>query len=245
MTANACASEGGPIAFQTTRWSRVLCAAGDASAPAAAALAELCEAYWYPLYAFVRRSGHDVDSAPDLTQAFFERLLAKQWLADASPAKGRFRSFLLTALKHFLANEWRHHQTLKRGGRAVLCSLDGLAPEARYALEPADPATPETLYERRWAETLLDRALARLAEEYRAHPLGWPTLQRFVAEFRGETRLVDTARDLGLTESALRSIVHKLRRRYQELVRAEVADTLNDPAETEDELRHLLNLFES
>lgn len=234
-----------PGTFQSTRWSRVLCAAGEDSGPAGAALAELCEAYWYPLYAFVRRSGQDPEAARDLTQAFFERLIGKQWLAQASPARGRFRSFLLAALKHFLANEWRRGRTLRRGGGTVTFSRDALAPESRYALEPADPATPETLYERRWAETLLDRALARLAEEYRTHPVGWATLSQFVAEPRGGNRLVDAARAAGVTEAALRSVAHKLRRRYQELVRAEVAETLHDPAETDDELRHLLKLFQT
>jgi len=235
---------GGNAGFQTTRWSRVLRACADDSVLAGPALAELCASYWYPLYAFIRRSGHDPEDARDLTQEFFARLLEKKWLAEADPAKGRFRSFLLTALKHFLANEWHRSQTAKRGGGLTFVSCDALGPEERYALEPVDPATPETLYERRWADTLMDRALARLAEEYRTHALGWPTLQRFVVETRGEINLLDTARALGLTESALRSVVHKLRRRYQELVRAEVAETVNEPAEVDDELRHLLSLFQ-
>jgi RNA polymerase sigma-70 factor (ECF subfamily) len=171
-------------------------------------------------------------------------LLEKKWLAEANPAKGRFRSFLLAALKHFLANEWHRSQTAKRGGGLTFTSRDALEPEARYALEPADSATPETLYERRWAEALLDRALLQLAEEYRAHPLGWGTLQRFVVETRAGVSLVETARALGVTEAALRSVVHKLRRRYQEIVRSEVAETVGDPAEVEDELRHLASLFQ-
>lgn len=164
---------------------------------------------------------------------------------DVTPAKGRFRSFLLTALKHLLATERHRGQTLKRGGRTVVISRDALEPEARYVLEPTDPVTPETLYGRRWAEILLNRALARLADEFRGHAIGWATLQQFVAEARREVRLVDTARELGVTEAALRSVVHKLRRRYQELVRAEVAETLDNPAEVEDELRHLLTLFQT
>lgn len=235
---------GGSAAFQTTRWSRVLSAADPDAGRAGEALAELCAAYWYPLYAFVRRSGHGGEDARDLTQAFFARLLEKRWLADADPARGRFRSFLLTALKHFLANEWQRSRTVRRGGGLTFVSRDALEPEARYALEPPDPATPETLYERRWAEALLDRVLRRLAEEHRAHPLGWDTLQRFVVEGRGEVSLIETARALGVTESALRSVVHKLRRRYQELVRAEVAETVANPSEVEDELRHLLSVFE-
>jgi RNA polymerase sigma factor (sigma-70 family) len=229
--------------FATTRWSRVLRATGSDPGLAGAALAELCEAYWYPLYSYVRRTGQGPEDALDLTQEFFARLLARNWLAAADPARGRLRSFLLSALKHFLANEWQRQQTLKRGGRTLTISRDALDPEARYALEPPDPATPETLYERRWAEALLDRALLRLSEEYRAHALGWDVLQRFVVETRREVSLVDTARGLGVTESALRSVVHKLRHRYQELVRAEVAETVDDPAEVEAELRHLATLF--
>lgn len=229
--------------FATTRWSRVLRATGSDTGLAGAALAELCEAYWYPLYAFVRRTGQEHEDALDLTQEFFARLLEKKWLAAADPARGRFRSFLLSALKHFLATEWRRDQTAKRGGRAITFSRDALDPANRYALEPPDPGTPETLYERRWAEALLERALIRLSEEYRGHPLGWSVLERFVVEPRTEVSLVDTARARGVSEATLRSAVHKLRRRYQELVRAEVAETVDDPAEVEAELRHLAALF--
>lgn len=229
--------------FATTRWSRVVRATGSDAGLAGAALAELCEAYWYPLYSFVRRTGKEHEDALDLTQEFFARLLEKKWLAEADPARGRFRSFLLSALQHFLANEWHREQTLKRGGRAITFSRDALDPAARYALDPSDPATPETLYERRWAEALLDRALIRLSEEYRRHSLGWSVLQRFVVETRQEVNLAETARALGVTESALRSVVHKLRRRFQELVRAEVAETVDAPAEVEAELRHLAALF--
>jgi RNA polymerase sigma-70 factor (ECF subfamily) len=238
------ATAGGQPLFQTTRWSRVLRACGADSALAGRALTELCEAYWYPLYAFVRRSGREREDALDLTQEFFARLLEKRWLADADPARGRFRSFLPTALKHVLANEWHRGQTRKRGGGLVFVSRDAFEPEARYALEPSDATTPETLYERRWAEALLDRVLARLADEYRVHPLGWEVLQRFIVETRAEVSLVETAGALGVTESALRSVVHKLRRRFQELVRAEVAETVDDPTEVEDELRHLAALFQ-
>ena len=238
-------ASGTPAVFQTTRWSCVLSASAADSAVAGRALAELCEAYWYPLYAFVRRSGKERDDALDLTQEFFARLLEKQWLAAAEPARGRFRNFLLAALKHFLSNEWHRSQTAKRGGGLTFISRDAAEPEARYALEPPDSASPEILYERRWAEALLDRALTRLAEEYRAHSLGWDTLQCFVVETRAEVSLVETARVLGVTESALRSVVHKLRQRFQALVRAEVAETVECPEEVEDELRHLVSLFQS
>lgn len=235
---------GGSAVFQTTRWSRVLRTGRQDAVLNDRALAELCEAYWYPLYAFVRRSGKEREDALDLTQEFFARLLEKNWIAQADPAQGRFRSFLLAALKHFLANEWHRSQTRKRGGHLGFISRDVLEAEGRDALETPDPATPETLYERRWAEALLDRVLARLADEYRAHPLGWEALQRFIVETRAEVSLVETASALGVTESALRSVVHKLRRRFQELVRAEVAETVDDPTEVEDELRHLAALFQ-
>ncbi len=244
VTEPGAGSPDGASAFPTTRWSCVVRAGGSESALAGKALAELCEAYWYPLYAFVRRSGQAHEDALDLTQEFFARLLAKHWLAAADPGRGRFRSYLLAALKHFLANEWHRGQALKRGGGLTFVSREAVDPESRYALEPADPATPESLYERRWAEALLDRVQTRLAEEYRTHPWGWDLLQRFVVETRAEVSLIESAQTLGVTESALRSVVHRLRRRFQDLVRSEVAETVDSPADVEDELRHLAALFD-
>lgn len=162
----------GAKGFTTTHWSVVLQAGQTADPRAQAALERLCCAYWYPLYAYVRRSGHDPASAEDLTQEFFARLIAKEWLADADPLRGRFRTFLLTALQRFLVNEWHRGHCRKRGGRTEFVALDAERAEERFLLEPADAATPETLFERRWAVTQLDRALANKTLRFTVAPWG-------------------------------------------------------------------------
>lgn len=210
------------------------------SQQAAAALEELCRAYWYPLYAFVRREGHGPEKAADLTQEFFSRLLAGGALAVADPAKGRFRSYLLAMLKRMLVSDWRREQRLKRGGGAVIFSLDEKEAEERYQFEPADPLSPDLIFERRWAETVLDRVLNPLEAEYRHHALGYANLQPYLVENRGTAPFAQTAARLNVTEAALKSVVYRLRCRYGEIFREEIARTVEQPQEVEDEIRHLL-----
>jgi RNA polymerase sigma factor (sigma-70 family) len=225
--------------FHTTHWSMVLAARGAATG-APAALAKLCEDYWYPLYAFIRRQGHAPHDAQDLTQEFFARLLEKGWLAGVERERGKFRSWLLASMKHFLANEWDKARALKRGGDSTFITFDDDSAEARYRREPADLATADLLYDRRWALTLLDRVLARLREEFVAAGK--------VAQFdalkgalTGEkTAYAGIATTLGMTEGAVKVAAHRLRERYRGLIRAEIAETVATPADVDDEMRHLL-----
>ncbi|MCZ7641052.1 MAG: sigma-70 family RNA polymerase sigma factor [Verrucomicrobia bacterium] len=228
--------------FTTTHWSVVL-AAGRGDSPAAQqALERLCRTYWYPLYAFVRRQGPGPEEAQDLTQEFFARFLAKDYLGLADPARGRFRTFLLTSLKHFLAEAHRHATRLKRGGGQSVVSWDGLTPEQRYLAEPQHETTAETLYEQRWALTLLETALARLGAELAA-----AGKERLFTELKGQLwgepgtmSYAELAAGLGLSEGALKVTVHRLRQRFRELLREEVAQTVANPAEVDAELRHLV-----
>jgi RNA polymerase sigma factor (sigma-70 family) len=227
--------------FATTRWSQVI-AAGDARTPdAGEALARLCELYWYPLYAYVRRWGYDADEAQDLTQEFFSRLLEKHYLRDADPARGRFRSFLLASLKHFLSNERDRVNAVKRGGRATVLPLEFESAEGRYSLEPPDAETPETVYERRWALTLLERTLGRLRAEFEG--AGRQALfSRLEGHLTGEQDTVPYAelgRELGMSEGAIKVAVHRLRRRFGALLRAEILETVSDPDEVDEEIRYL------
>lgn len=231
--------------FDTTHWSVVLTAADADSPRAAEALAQLCRAYWYPLYAFVRRDGHDAEAARDLTQEFFARLLEKDYLQRAAPDKGRFRSFLLVALKRFLVNEWHKEQTLKRGGDQTFIALDAATAEERYALEPSDDITPDRIYEQRWAHALLDQVLACLRHETVANgkEAQFDLLQPFLFGETGSMPQAQIGARLGLSQSAVKSAVHRLRERYRELLRREVSRMLANSAEVEDELRHLLEVL--
>jgi RNA polymerase sigma factor (sigma-70 family) len=205
------------------------------------AMEELCRAYWYPLYAYVRRRGHSVEDAQDLTQEFFARLIEKRWLAEADSGKGRFRTFLLTALNHFLANEWRRSHAAKRGGGQAPISLDDTA-EARYVQEPVSDLTPEKTYQRRWALSLFARALVRLREQYAAAgkaPL-YDCLKGSLSSEVGEGEYDRLGRELGLSTGAVSAAVHRLRQQYRQLVREEVAQTVENPADVEDEIRSLL-----
>jgi RNA polymerase sigma factor (sigma-70 family) len=228
--------------FATTHWSMVVRAGRGHTPGATRALALLCENYWFPLYAFVRRSGHATDEAQDLTQAFFAELLAKDVLAVADPQRGKFRSFLQASLKHFLANEQRRQAAQKRGGRQSVLSLDFQSGEERYrCLEPADHLTPERLYERRWALALLDLVLARLRAEFSAAeklPL-FERLKPFLAGHPHGLSYQAVAADLGMTEGAVKVAVHRLRRRYRDLLKEEIAQTVAGPDEFNDELRDL------
>jgi RNA polymerase sigma factor (sigma-70 family) len=225
-------------AFATTRWSVVL-RAGAGSAETADALSTLCRAYWYPLYAFVRRTGKNAHDAQDLTQEFFARLVEKEWLAGVDRERGRFRSWLLAAMKHFLAKEWRDSQREKRGGGAEFVPLDSISAEERYAREPAGGATAEQLYDRRWALDLLDRGLSRLQAEFEeaGKAAQFATL-RF--SLTGEkVPLAEVAAQLRMSEGAVKVAIHRLRERYRDLIRDEIAETVTSPEDVDTELAEL------
>lgn len=228
--------------FATTRWSQVIAAAG-VSPTADNALAELCEAYWYPVYAFVRRSGHSVDDASDLTQSFFTRVLEKQYLKEARPDRGRFRSFLLASVRHFLSNERDWRMTLRRGGRQPHVPLDFGTGEHRYQLEPADELTPELVYERRWTLAVLDKAMARLSSKYEQtgrQDLFGRLTPHLVGDEPASYRKV--ADGLGVSEGSLRVAVHRLRKEYKTTLRDVIAETVERDEDVDDELRYLLRV---
>ncbi|MCY4027243.1 MAG: sigma-70 family RNA polymerase sigma factor [Acidobacteria bacterium] len=232
--------------FATTRWSMVLAAAGGAPGEQAdRALAELCAGYWYPLYAYVRRRGYDAEDARDLTQAFFARLLERRGLASADPSRGRFRSFLLTAMKNFLASEWRRQAAAKRGGGADVVSIDAADAEQRYRSEPADTRTPEALYERRWALALLERAVADVRQGYadRGQAELFDALKAYLGFDVAEVSYEDLSVRLGRSEPALRTAVSRLRARWRTRVRALVSETVQDGRLVDDELRNLLRML--
>ncbi len=202
-------------------------------------LGKLCQIYWYPLYAFVRRQGKGEHDAQDLTQEFFARLLEKGWMEGVDRERGRFRSWLLAAMKHFLANEWDRANRLKRGGGQALLSLDAQTAEARYALEPADPMTADRIFERRWALTLLEQVLERLRREFVAAGKGKMFDELKAALTGAKVDYSEIAARLNLNEGAVRVAVHRLRLRYRDLVRAEIAQTVATDDEVEAELQHL------
>ena len=215
----------------------------DASSESAAALETLCSAYWYPLYAYVRRAGHTPHDAQDLTQEFFARLLAKEWLDSATPKNGRFRSFLLIAMKRFLAKEWHRERTQKRGGRFTFVPLDPDGAEQRYAAEPA--LEPEAIYDRRWALTLLEDALERLRAEFvnGGRAADYEVLKPWLTAARGEIPYRDVAAQLGSSEGAARVTVHRMRKRFREHFREAIAETVTDASEVPDELLHLARVL--
>lgn len=228
--------------FATTHWSVVMAAGKGHSAQAADALEQLCRTYWYPLYAYVRRHVSEAHDAEDLTQEFFTRFLAKEYFGRADPALGRFRSFLLACLKNFLAEQQRQARRLKRGGGHTTFSWDSQTAEERYRLEPADPMTPEQIYDRRWALTLLEVVLARLAEEQSAagKEQVFTQLKEHLWGEARETSYAEVAERLGMTESAVKVTVHRLRRRLRELLREEVAQTVVAGENIDEELRQLI-----
>ncbi len=229
--------------FKTTHWSVVLNAARTDNARANPALAKLCQTYWYPLYTYIRRSGHPTEEAKDLTQEFFARLLEKNYLQGIEVDKGKFRSFLLTALKRFLANEWDRANRLKRGGGHQIISLDAEDTENRYRLEPVDPMTPEKLFERRWANTLLGQVMAALEGEFAAAGKGqfFKELKPFLSGDDEHASYAEISRRVEVSEGALRVNVHRLRQRYRELLRLEIANTVERPEEIDDEIRYLFS----
>jgi RNA polymerase sigma-70 factor (ECF subfamily) len=219
----------------------VLRAGRNDTTQAQAALSHLCQVYWYPLYAFVRQRGYSPEDAQDLAQEFFAQLIEKGTLARADPARGRFRSFLLASFSHFLVHEWEKARALKRGGGQSAVSLDLAAAEQWYGLEPADPSTPEKAFEKRWALALLQTVLGQLESEYRqgGRQALFEALQGVLTGPRESQPYGLLAGRLKITEGAVKVAVHRLRKRYRELLRAEVASTVNRPEEAEEELRHL------
>ena len=213
------------------------------------ALEELCRTYWRPIYAFVRREGHGSEDAMDLTQGFFARFLERKQVKLADPDRGRLRSFLLASLKNFLANEWAHAQAQKRGGGRPLLSLDQTTEaETHFLAEPADPAVPpDQAFEKQWALTLLDQVLARLRDEFAATggPAQFDALKVFVWGDQGAVSQVEIAAKLGITPNALGVAVHRLRRRYGELLREVIAQTVTTRDEVDVELRHLIEVIGS
>jgi RNA polymerase sigma-70 factor (ECF subfamily) len=228
--------------FATTHWSLVLTAGGPRTPASHDALATLCETYWYPLYAYARRVGHGVEEAEDLVQAFFVRILEKQALQHADPERGRFRSFLLASLKHFMLNEYNRARAAKRGGGQPIESIDVSGAEGRYALEPRDEANPERLFERQWALTILDRVHARLRSVSMRSGKGqlFEQLKDFVTGEETDTPYREAAESLGMSEGAARVAIHRLRRRFRDLLREEIEHTVADPAEVDDEIRFML-----
>jgi DNA-directed RNA polymerase specialized sigma24 family protein len=227
--------------FTTTHWSVVLGAADGDSLNARAALEQLCGKYWYPLYAFVRRRGWDPHDAADLTQAFFAFLLEKETLKRADRERGRFRSFLLAALDNFLNNEHHKQHAIKRGGRCPLVSLDASAAEEKYCVEATDSLTPEKLFERRWTTTLLEQVLARLKQEFVAGGKArlFETLEPGLTGELAEGAYAQWSMKLGMSPGAVKVALHRLRRRFGEALRHEIAHTVADPAEVDEEIRHL------
>ena len=227
--------------FKTTHWTVVLDARRDDSTQAQAALAKLCQVYWPPLYAYVRRSGHAPEDAKDLTQEFFARLLEKDYLKAVHQEKGKFRSFLLLVLKRFLANQRDHANCQKRGGGQEIISLDEQDTEQRYLSEPADGMTPEKDFERRWAMALLEQVLIRLQEEFNAAGKSdlFRELEVFISGEKTQHSYAEIAARLGMSEGAVRVSVHRLRRRYRELLRLEVANTVDTPEAVDAEIRQL------
>lgn len=226
--------------FVTTHWSVVLAAGHDDTARASDALAKLCRTYWYPLYAYVRQRGYSPHDAQDLTQEFFARLLAKNTLGAITREKGKFRSFLLTALNHFLVDEWKKARAQKRGGGQIL-SLDAREAETRFGREPVDALTPERLFEQNWALSLLDSVYQRLQGEYERDRKGalFQELKFCLSGARSSVPYADLAARLNMPENTVKTTVHRLRQRYRELLRAEVAHTVASPGEIEEELRSL------
>jgi RNA polymerase sigma-70 factor (ECF subfamily) len=240
-------SQGTPRSqFTTTHWSVVL-SAGQCSSPAAqVAIEQLCRIYWYPLYAHVRRRGHSHHSAEDLTQEFFARLLDQQWLNSVAPEKGRFRTFLLAALDHFLANEWRKGQALKRGGGQVIVSLDEpQSGEERYSREVSSEAAPERAFDKLWATTVLGQAMTRLQQEFsaRGKAVHFEDWKVFLGREATAQDCQASSQRLGMSVGAVTVAVHRFRERYGDLVRETVAQTVAQVADVDEELRYLFALL--
>jgi RNA polymerase sigma factor (sigma-70 family) len=228
--------------FAATHWSVVLAAASEDSQEAATALETLCRQYWYPLYAFVQRLGHAPADAEDIVQSFFSNLLEKRSLQHADPLRGRFRTFLLASLKHFMTNEWQRQRTAKRGGGVPAFSLDQLGPEELYAREIAHSLTPEQLYDRAWALSVLARVRTRLRDDYagRGQAERFRLLESFLPGETSELTYAEAGRQLGLSEGSVKAEVHRLKRRYRAFLRAAVMPTVARLEDVDEELRELM-----
>jgi len=235
----------GGYEFPATHWSVVLAASQTAEPQAAAALDQLCRAYWYPLYVYVRSSGHTHENAQDLTQEFFARLLAKHYLSAVHPERGRFRWFLLSAVKRFLINEQERASAAKRGGTSPHIPFDGEKAEERYRLDAADQSTPDKLFDRAWATNLIQTTYQRLEEEYALEGKMrlFERLRVFLSGDRADLTCAEAGAELGMTEGAVKVAVHRLRRRYRDLLREQVAQTVHSAADLEEELRNLRAVF--
>jgi RNA polymerase sigma factor (sigma-70 family) len=231
--------------FVTTHWSVVLSARDKGSTHSAVALEALCRSYWYPLYAYLRRQGRAPHDAQDLTQAFFARLLQKDYLQAAAREKGKFRTFLLVAFKRFLANEWDREHAQKRGGFTPIVSIDQELAESRFASEPAHNVQPDVLFDRQWAMALLDQTMRQLQEEYVSSGRAklFEYMQSCLAREESALPYGEIASRLNLTEAAVKMAVHRLRARYKEILRAQIAHTVSGPEEVEEEIRHLFASF--
>jgi RNA polymerase sigma-70 factor (ECF subfamily) len=234
-----------PRIFPVTQWTLVVAAGATPSPESTAALERLCGTYWYPLYAYVRRCGHPAADAEDLTQEFFARVLEHQWIARADRDLGRFRSFLLMAMKRFMAKEWAKANTLKRGGGVRLVPLRFDTAETRYCREPADTSTPEQVYEKQWALLLLEAVMKRLREDYARDGKGalFDALQPCLVGSREAQPYAALAARLGMSEGAVRTAVCRLRERYREHTKQEIGQTVASPAEIDGELRHLFRVL--
>jgi RNA polymerase sigma-70 factor (ECF subfamily) len=231
--------------FQTTSWSLVR-AAADAPTPGSReALAALCQRYWQPVYVFIRRQGYDREQAHDLTQGFFALVIEKNYLLSADRERGKFRSFLLTAVKHFLANTWDRANALKRGGGSVTISLDLVKAEGWHASGAVEQATPEILFQRRWALSLLENVMAKLRAEFAdvGKASEFETLLTFLNKDSEPDSYEGLAQETGISAGALRMAVHRFRRRYRRLLRAEIAETVSGPEQIDEELRDLLSIL--
>jgi RNA polymerase sigma-70 factor (ECF subfamily) len=231
--------------FATTHWTVVLAAGRRHTPQADHALEELCRTYWFPLYAYVRRRGHPKADAEDLVQAFFARFLAKNYLEGLSEERGRFRAFLLAALKNFLINEWKHTNRQKRGGGAVNLSLDWETADTKFQVAAQSEPSPDRAFDREWAVALLGKVIERLQAECAAEGKAklFEQLKIFLAAGKGETAHAEVAQALGMEEGAVRVAVHRLRKRYRQLLRDEITNTLSDPAMVEEEIRALFGAF--
>jgi len=234
-------------AFPQTRWSLVVSARDQDSPAAERALSELCELYWFPLYCFVRRKGHSPQDAEDLTQEFFRLVIEKNFLATADAERGKLRSFLLTAMKHFLSDSWRAGNAQKRGGGKVILSLDQKTAEDRYLIEPSHEQTPEALFELHWAQNLLDQIMTKLRAVY--HDLGksdlFEALHEFIAWNSAEGSYGEASAKLGITEGTARVTVFRMRKRYGELLRAQIEETVASPEDVAGELQHIFKILQT
>jgi DNA-directed RNA polymerase specialized sigma24 family protein len=230
-------------AFHTTSWTLVRAAAADSAADSREALATLCQKYWQPVYAFIRRRGYDREQGQDLTQGFFALLIEKNYLLDSDQDRGLFRAFLLTAVKHFLANEWDRTHALKRGGAQVLISIDLVGAEKWHASAPMEHETPESLFERRWALSVLESVVAKLRAEFASagKTAEFEKLSVFLNKDSDSGRYETLAQEMGVSSGALRMSVHRIRRKYRRLLREEIAETVSRPEEVDAELRFLLS----